>query len=199
MADGKQIPLKEAIIFGAFLSMSIGVAMITTAFFVVYQDNFHQKTLQAVFPAYRSYFFFMIYQWLLGFNVLVWNRYNINYREIFKFNQHYSKVNGIFKRAAVFSVVWLVCLMLTVIISSHPNKYLFRLSIQDYLPLVPWVCWIVYLIFPSKDKCNGQGRLFVYKGLWKDIFFFAYKRYHPSYTILVSSAASSFWTNSTLS
>ncbi len=42
MAEGKQIPLKEAIIFGAFLSMSIIVSIISSAYYIIYQDKFDE-------------------------------------------------------------------------------------------------------------------------------------------------------------
>lgn len=45
-----------------------------------------------VFPILRGLFLFILYIWLLAWNVYVWNNNYINYRIIFKFNYHYSTI-----------------------------------------------------------------------------------------------------------
>ena len=50
----------------------------------------------------------ILYQWLLGWNVYGWNKYNVNYKLIFKFNYHYSSLVDIFRRASIFTFIFIL-------------------------------------------------------------------------------------------
>lgn len=41
---------------------------------------------------FRGLGLFIFYFWLLGCNVFIWNQCHINYRQIFRFDTHYSSL-----------------------------------------------------------------------------------------------------------
>ena len=55
---------------------------------------------------------FILYIWLLEWNVYGWTTANINYKLIFGFNYHFSQVSEILKRAAFFSMIFLLMFQL---------------------------------------------------------------------------------------
>ena len=64
---------------------------------------------------FRGYLVFIFYFWYLGCNVYAWNTVHINYKLAFNFDNHYSTVIEILKRAAFFSFVvsfMLLCYMI---------------------------------------------------------------------------------------
>lgn len=34
---------------------------------------------------------------------------------------------------------------------------------KEYIPLIIWLCFFIYLFFPSKELFNGQGRSYLFK------------------------------------
>lgn len=59
--------------------------------------------LKVVYPIFRAPLLLSLYFWLLSWNTYGWNKYNINYKHVFKFNEHYSLVNQQLKRSAFFT------------------------------------------------------------------------------------------------
>lgn len=94
ISEGKYISSTESLVFGLLLATNVLVLGLCCALLNIHNITLSSsKELKQVFPAFRSFSFFVIYMWLLGLNVKVWNKYNINYKEIFKFNAHCSQVN----------------------------------------------------------------------------------------------------------
>jgi len=110
----KSISLKESLFFGIFLSCILLAMLLVIVMMEVNNLSINESDLSYIFPAFRGIFMIIMYQWLLGFNIAIWNKFNINYKEILKFNNHYSKVNQIFKRASLFSAICLFSYLLYV-------------------------------------------------------------------------------------
>ena len=97
-----------------------------------------------------------VYGIYLGFMFLGWNYYNINYKLIFNFNHHYSTFYEIMRRALIFTIIFFETFLFY-------TKYSHNIRIgeevfseyKEYLPLVIWVCFFIYLFFPSKELFNG--------------------------------------------
>jgi hypothetical protein len=94
----------------------------------------------------------------LGWNVYGWNKYNINYRLVFKFNYHYSTEIQILKRAAWFSLFFITFLILYVVLLDNS-----QLILSCYAPLFVWIALFGYIFFPSKHQFNPKGRKYFRK------------------------------------
>ncbi len=125
-------------------------------------DDLHFKS---IFPMFRGYGIICLYFWLLGLNVYTWNIFNINYKLCFDFSNHYSNVISIFQRAAAFSSVFVLMILIYMIIRTQIPVFL---SAINYLPLeiLPLICWVVlifYLVFPFKNSFNQHGRIYTFR------------------------------------
>jgi hypothetical protein len=57
---------------------------------------------------FRGGLVFILYLWGLAWNVYGFTKFNINYKLIFKFDNHYSTYTQIMKRAGFFTLLFLV-------------------------------------------------------------------------------------------
>ena len=109
--------------------------------------------------------------WLLTLNVYVWNKFYINYKLVFGFKNHFSTVQELLKRSAIFSAIFL--LMFLWCINSNSRGFILEPYLKwmpaEYTPLIIWLFLFVYLIFPSKNHFNFKGRLYFFKLLWATI------------------------------
>ena len=116
-----------------------------------------------IFPMFRGYLVFILYYWYLGVNVYVWNKYHINYKLAFNFNDnHYSDVIRIFKRAAIFSFVFMFLLLCYMILRAQIPivSDIFAFIPLELTPLCCWFTVIIYLFIPLKIF-NWKGRVYL--------------------------------------
>ena len=118
-----------------------------------------------IFHIYRGLALFIMYIWLLGWNVYGWTQYHINYKLIFKFNHHYSTLSEIWKRAAFFTTVCLL-MFLSYVIFREKGEEIKDVSLYDYVnkeiyPLIFWIIFWGYIFFPSIKYFNGEGRFYM--------------------------------------
>ena len=162
----KQISRKESY----FCCFFAGVSFFLLAFIVIFAIDGQFDDLDTffnhIFPIFRGASFIILYIWLLAWNVHGWNKFNINYRRIFKFNHHYSTLSQILKRCMFFTAVFLITFLWYVLIKSKLGSFS---DILDFLPekkciaSIIWIILLCYMFFPSKKYCNGQGRIYVYR------------------------------------
>jgi len=161
----KQISHKEVYFFCFLAGFSFVLCMFIL--FLAIDGHFEEQTsfFNHVFPIYRGASFIVLYIFLLAWNVYGWNRFNINYRRIFKFNHHYSTLGQILKRGMFFWVVLLLTFIWYVLIESDLGSFSQYIDFlqKKYIALIIWFVLIGYMLFPSKKYCNGQGRLYVFR------------------------------------
>ena len=139
-------------VFGILLAMNLLILFLCGILCDHYNVSVTRTyELYIVFPAFRSFSFFIIYIWLLGLNVKVWNQYNINYKEIFKFNDHCSEVNKIFSRAGFFTMIWSLCFLTCIINVTIYEPPVNIFLCNSTMALYPWIFFILYLLYPSKS------------------------------------------------
>ena len=80
-----------------------------------------------MFILFRGIFLFIMYSFLYAWNVygiyfylygLGWNKSNINYKLIFKFNRHYSKLDDILRRACILSFIFFLNLLIFTVLQN---------------------------------------------------------------------------------
>lgn len=143
----------------------------TLLFIIIYQNLSLENTSLAFsrdFPTWRGIAIFILYIWLLGFDVYCFEKYKISHRLIFKFNDHhYSTSSSVFKIAGFFTVIFMVLFLIYLlfvarIIKESPN---FR---SEYLVLFVWVLLGTYLFMPF-PIFNYEGRLYALKLILRSI------------------------------
>lgn len=55
-------------------------------------DDVQRESLRQLFPLFRGNGLFIAAFWLLAFDVNIFEKYNINYQLVFKFNHHFSQM-----------------------------------------------------------------------------------------------------------
>lgn len=137
----------------------------------------YNKNFKSVFPLFRGFFLICFLLWMLGFNVLIWERNYINYRLCFRFTNGSSSLYSIFNRAAVFSFISLFMLFAYILsrryeivtvfsnFKDHSNKYITQnfTLFNDLFPLICYGLLLIYLVFPSTQAynlMNYNGRKF---------------------------------------
>ena len=165
----KVISQKESLMFGLFFGFLIMLMMVTVNVQSIKGYTLsNDSMLRIIFPIFRAPLLIILYFWLLGWNIYGWTKYNVNYKLIFHFKSHYSKINQIMKRNAFFTLVW--CIAYLYFVAGNPHSS--HLFTPQYIPTIVWIVLITYLSFPSSKIFNGKGRIYVLKYLYKILFFF---------------------------
>ena len=167
----KQFSSKEAVklgfFVGTFFASLIGTILILIEinFFSGEENDFVKFQM----PIFRGALIIYLYWFFLGLNVYVWDKYNINYKRVFNIQLHHSSVYQIFKRVFGFLSIWMIIFLYSAMsfIYAGENIILLNKKVQKYMPPFVWITLFLYMIFPSKKKCNGKGRAYLYK-LLKD-------------------------------
>ena len=118
-----------------------------------------------------------IYLWFLGLNVYAWNKFHINYKLCFAFGNHHSELISIFKRAAVFSAIFVLMTLAYMLIRTQiPIVSNFFIFIPlEMTPLICWLSLLVYLLMPYKDYFNYIGRMWSFKLIAESVACFVVK------------------------
>lgn len=110
----------------------------------------------------------ILYGWTLAINVYVWTNYNINYKQIFSFNHHFSDIWEILKRMAFFTLI-LQFSALIFLVGYETKEFLIGKVILELAMFTPTFVFFGYLFFPIRNWFNWMGRLYVFR-LLKNIF-----------------------------
>ena len=173
ISQGRIISQSESFFFGLFLGIAlILIFMICLLAWYGNLDVDDDLLFRDVFPMFRGIGALILYIWLLAWNVYGWTMANINYKLIFQFNYHFSQVSEILKRAAFFSMLFLIMFLWYIILRQNLGKLADFLAFlpKEFTPLVVWLAFLGYLFFPSNKYFNPMGRMYSYR-LLKDIFF----------------------------
>jgi flagellar biosynthesis protein FlhB len=136
-----------------------------TLIFITYENLSIENNSAAFsrdFPTWRGIALFILYIWILGFDVYCFERYKISHRLIFTFNDHhYSSSSSVFKIAGFYTALFMVIFLLYLLLVTNiiVNQSSFR---TEYLVLFVWLALIVYLIMPL-PIFNHEGRLYAIK------------------------------------
>jgi len=167
ITQNRLISQSEGYFFGFFsgCSLILFIIIMLMAYEGDLDPDKEDTYFKEIFSMYRGIGLFICYIWLLAWNVYIYTVYHINYRLIFKFNQHYSQVSEIMKRAAFFTSVFFLTFMWYIINCEKTEKVSnwFEWFPKEYCPLICWGCFLIYMCFPLKSCFNGEGRLYFYR------------------------------------
>ena len=153
-----------------YLGFFIGLLFFILAFIIFLGYNYEidmdkDSDFKSLFPMFRGFFIVCLYWWILGLNVYFWNKYNISYTVIFNFDNHFSTVIEICKRAAFFTFILLTSILIYIIQRANLPILtgIFRSIPSHMLPLICWGSFIFYIFFPFEGIFNYQGRVYFHQ------------------------------------
>lgn len=152
---------EQAFYFGFFVGLKIILIILCVIigyYFNIDMDD--DEEFKSIIPMFRGFFILCLFFWLLALNVYYWDKAHINYKLCFQFTNHYSDVISIFKRAAIFSAIFVLMFLCYMVIRTKIPLIsdLLRFIPLELTPLICWVCLLVYIFFPLKDYFNYIGR-----------------------------------------
>lgn len=162
--------------FGVFLGFLVLLMVVLMAFQEVRNYSIDlDPELKVIFPIFRATLLLIMYQWLLSWNVYGWNKYNINYKLIFKFDHHFSRVSSMLKRSAFFTLVWCVVYLMFIIQQSNTSSSSSYHFDPQYLPLLVWLMLLSYFCLPSMVTFNAKGRKYCLRYFKMIVLFLCYE------------------------
>ena len=147
--------------FIGLLLFQLGIICTIAWYYDIDMDK--DPEFKSVFPMFRGFFIVCLYWWVHGLNILVWTKADISYRVIFMINDSkYSTPIEIFKRAAIFTFILILCLLIYMIKRIWAGAFF---GILDPIPIntLPLICWgsiIIYTFCPF-DIWNYDGRAYL--------------------------------------
>ena len=147
--------------FIGLLLFQLGIICTIAWYYDIDMDK--DPEFKSVFPMFRGFFIVCLYWWVHGLNVLVWTKADISYRVIFMINDSkYSTPIEIFKRAAIFTFILLLCLLAYMIKRIWAGAFF---GILDPIPIntLPLICWgsIILYTFCPFNIWNYDGRAYL--------------------------------------
>ena len=153
-----------------YLGFFIGLLFFILAFIIFLGYNYEidmdkDSDFKSLFPMFRGFFIVCLYWWILGLNVYFWNKYNISYTVIFNFDNHFSTVIEICKRAAFFTFILLTTILIYIIQRANLPilTEIFTTIPSHILPLICWGSFIFYIFFPFEGIFNYEGRVYLHQ------------------------------------
>ena len=160
----KSFTVSETFYLGFFIGLLLfQLSIICTIAWYYDIDMDKDPEFKSVFPMFRGFFIVCLYWWVHGLNVLVWTKADISYRVIFMINDSkYSTPIEIFKRAAIFTFILLLCLLAYMIKRIWAGAFF---GILEPIPIntLPLICWgsIILYTFCPFDIWNYDGRAYL--------------------------------------
>ena len=153
----------ESFYLGFFIGLllfQLGIICTIAWYYDIDMDK--DEEFKSVFPMFRGFFIVCFYWWIHGLNILVWTKADISYRVIFGIDSKYSTPIEIFKRAAIFTFILLLCLLIYMIKRIWAGAFfgIFKPIPINCLPLICYGALILYLFCPF-DIWNYDGRAFL--------------------------------------
>ena len=159
----KTITESQSFYLGLFIGLLLfQFAIIFTIAWYYDIDMDRDPEFMSVFPMFRGFFIVCLYWWMHGLNIYIWTKADISYRVLFQIDSNYSTPIQIFKRAAIFTFILLLCVLIYMVKRIWKGVFfgIFEPIPINTLPLICWGSIIVYMFCPF-DIWNYDGRAFL--------------------------------------
>lgn len=154
------------------LGIWIGVTLsIIIVLIVIIQINklsiSNESQFSRDFPTWRGIAIWIWYVWILGFDIWMFDRYKIRYREIFKIApNHYPQAVNIYRIAGLHSTVFVTLFLFYVL--DITDIYKIPGFTEEYFAGISWLLFIGFLCLPIPAFSN-KGRYFVFTLIYDSI------------------------------
>ena len=102
------------------------------------------------FPVFRASLVICFFVFVCGFNVLVWEKYQIQYKSVLKINIYYSTIYHLFKSVFIYFILWILIFLyctLSFVKRERIPEFLSGTT-ELYLPPLLLVFMLMYLLNP---------------------------------------------------
>lgn len=160
----------ESFYFGFFIGtfcvciLLIATLLIETRFF----DEQGSDFVTYMFPIFRGTLMCFLYWFLLGVDVYVWDRYNINYKRVFDMQKSVTSSSyQIMKRAFGFLSIWVLVFSYCALSNTQffDSAFIFNKITSMHIAPIVWMVFFLYMLFPSTKVFNYEGRLMFWQQL----------------------------------
>lgn len=165
----RTLTTKQGFVFGLFTGILLVIIIICFLIASYYNiDMDYDPNFKTIFPMFRGFICVCLFLWVFSINTYIWKIYRINWRLCFKFQNHYSEVVDQLKRAAFFTMVCFLMLLLYLVMRMElaVEISVFYVIPRQMTPLICWLTFFVYLFFP-KGYFNWKGRYWFFKNFYE--------------------------------
>lgn len=127
----------------------MGFTLIVLIYLIIYYDiNLEEdENFKNLFPIWRGLLYFIVYNWILGFNTLIFEKHHINYRKILNLERNkIPKAQTLFFSATIFSILYLILYILFIL--KLRNFFEFNGFRLDMFPAVGWLAFLGIIFYP---------------------------------------------------
>lgn len=168
LAGNNQFSNREAWLMGLYVGLClmcifvVGLLMIETDFFSEKQSDF----ITYQFPIFRGTLLLFVYITMIGLDVYIWERWNIDFKKAFDIQLLSTNAFRIFMVGFAFLAIWMLTFIYCGLSNSENLDFegrFFNASVSAYFPPFVWVIFILFMLFPSRRLLFGKARLFVWQ------------------------------------
>lgn len=165
---GYELRGSKSVVTGVFIGIFLLACCIVV--FLLYEvDFFSRKSSKFVsfsFPIFRGTLLMNLYIVLMGLAVYVWQRYNINYQRPLGILDRPSTAFEIFKLGFGFLCLWIFvfiyCGFAALNEKSRSLHVFFHPTLANWLPPGLYLCFFLFLLFPSRRRLYGPLRMYLF-------------------------------------
>lgn len=161
-------------LFGIFTGVFIIILFLILILCYNYDiDMDDDKSFKQIFPIFRGIIVISFYLWILSLNTFIWDLNKVNYKKVFKFNNHFSNLSSQMTRSALLTMLTSIMILFYVVIRCNISPDILSFIYIIPLNFTPLVCWIglfAFLFWPIKNQFNYSGRLYFFR-IFKESFF----------------------------
>lgn len=163
---------KESFYFGFYIgAFAICILLITTLLTETKLfDEAGSDFVTFMFPIFRGALMLYLYWFLMGVDIYVWDRYNINFRRVFDVQHKLtSSAYQVMRRAFGFLMLWILVFSYCALSNTQlfDNAAIFNKVTSMYIAPGVWLVFFLYLLFPSTQVFNYEGRLMFFQAGWE--------------------------------
>lgn len=99
--------------FGFFAGFAVVFVMLLLLMrYDGFLDPNSDTVFNKVFPCFRGMALYLVYYWVISFDLAGWKYFNINYKLYLGFNYHSSTLSEVWQRTSILSAIYLIVFVL---------------------------------------------------------------------------------------
>ena len=158
------------------------VSGIVILIFVLLQVRFFEiddnTFVRYVFPLFRGIFLIYFFMLIWGITVYLWNKYKIDYTRVLLIEVKHSSPFWLIMRALILmtlvSLLFIYCCVSYILEDDSFFKPFFSKEASIYLPCVPWLLSILWILYSLRSLCMPRSNAW----LWKTFLRYMYSPFY---------------------
>jgi hypothetical protein len=162
LAGNNPFTVKEAGLLGLYIGLFL-MCIIVVILLMIETDFFSEKQSDFIiyqFPIFRGTLVLFIYVLLIGIDVNIWERSNINFKRVFNMQLVYTNSYEMMSVGFAFLAIWMLVFLYCGLSHSerlHTEGKFFNAGVSSYFPPFLWVVFSSFF-FSHQEKCFSERR-----------------------------------------